>query len=345
MSPPDTLRVKDDLAKHRWCTQSDGLRLLAPPRFPGLMPTADTFCPFRRAVINDLKQTYDVSAYSTGAAMDAAMETPVTAVGLKAGAVRFAPVPEDTPAEADQPGRTHQEIVQDVLLFVNPAVSGLVLLAGTGFIAAVHYLLSASPLTFLSGQQHQAVAAISARVAPAAAAGGSSRCNSVFALVPQAGPTAQPALLHSRHPASCPPAPLCPATAAAASYLLLLDLAYNFVRSLVSRRAASAEGGAGGWVDSATARAVQERLVQAVDVACRAHDTFLSARSPVLSLKVAAALWALAMAGSYLRWVAQGHVIHQPATWLCVLCVVSLLVPQLGQVRTKGSCLDKQLAA
>lgn len=86
--------------------------------------------------------------------MDSPMETPIaTAAGPRPGGVRFASVPEDTPiAETPvSPIRSNQALLQDVLLFTNPILSGIVLLTGSVLIAGVHYLLVASPLTFLSG--------------------------------------------------------------------------------------------------------------------------------------------------------------------------------------------------
>lgn len=68
-----------------------------------------------RSAINELKQAFDVTAVgggSGGSSMDTPMaetplETPInTVVGPRAGGVRFAPVPEDTPAPP--PRRTTQ---------------------------------------------------------------------------------------------------------------------------------------------------------------------------------------------------------------------------------------------
>ncbi|GAB4823546.1 hypothetical protein N2152v2_010592 [Parachlorella kessleri] len=208
-TPPDTLLVKDDLIKHR-------------------------------SAINELKQAYDLTAIGgrMDSPLDSPMETPVaTVAGPRAGGVRFAPVPEDTPfTAADTPAparqRSSQELLQEVLLFSNPAVSGLVLLAGTALIAGVHFLLSASPLTFLS----------------------------------------------------------------ALSYLLLADVALNFLCSLVLRKWSEQ----GQWSGSTAVRALVERLASAVDLTCQAHDQFLSARDPVVTLRVACGLWLLAVVGSYL---------------------------------------------
>ena len=85
--------------------------------------------------------------------------------------------------------------------------------------------------------------------------------------------------------------------AAALSYLLLADVALNFLCSLVLRKWSEQ----GQWSGSAAARALVERLAAAVDLTCQAHDQFLSARDPVVTLRVACGLWVLVVLGSYLR--------------------------------------------
>lgn len=58
----------------------------------------------------------------------------------------------------------------------------------------------------------------------------------------------------------------------------------------------------GFWRNSSAARSVADRLASAVDAASHAHDTFLSARDPMLTLRVAGGVWVLAVLGSYLRY-------------------------------------------
>ena len=84
-------------------------------------------------------------------------------------------------------------------------------------------------------------------------------------------------------------------------YLLLADLALNFLRSLISKQWQEA----GGWAGSSWAAAVAQRAADGVAAAARVHDSYLLCRDPVVALKTGATLWALAVLGSFLRWVCQ----------------------------------------
>lgn len=82
----------------------------------------------------------------------------------------------------------------------------------------------------------------------------------------------------------------------ATCYLLLLDLASNFCKSLISKSWQESAA----WTGSPLARALADRAAGAVGAAAAAHDRFLSARDPAQALWAAAALWALALLGQYL---------------------------------------------
>lgn len=91
----------------------------------------------------------------------------------------------------------------------------------------------------------------------------------------------------------------CPcATTAATCYVLLADLALNFLRSLVSKQWQEAAG----WAASAAAAAVAQRAADGIAALARLHDAYLLCRDPVVALKTGATLWALAVLGSFLRW-------------------------------------------
>lgn len=79
-------------------------------------------------------------------------------------------------------------------------------------------------------------------------------------------------------------------------YLLLADLALNFLRSLISKQWQEA----GGWSGSAAAAAAAQRAADAAAGIARLHDSYLLCRDPVVALKTAGTLWALAVLGSYL---------------------------------------------
>lgn len=59
---------------------------------------------------------------------------------------------------------------------------------------------------------------------------------------------------------------------------------------------------AGGWAGSSWAAATAQRASDGVAALARLHDSYLLCRDPVVSLKLAAGLWGLAVLGSYLRW-------------------------------------------
>lgn len=100
--------------------------------------------------------------------------------------------------------------------------------------------------------------------------------------------------------AALPPILLPPsAPAAVLSYALLADLAVNFLRSLVSKSWQES----GGWAGSAAAAALAERAAEGVAALARLHDSYLLCRDPVVTLKVAAGLWALSILGAYMRCV------------------------------------------
>lgn len=81
----------------------------------------------------------------------------------------------------------------------------------------------------------------------------------------------------------------------AISYSLLALLGFNFVRSLFSR---SAPGGAH---KSRLLSAISSWCLAGLDAAATLHDRYLAAQDPTRSLRVGLALWALALAGRYLR--------------------------------------------
>lgn len=85
---------------------------------------------------------------------------------------------------------------------------------------------------------------------------------------------------------------------AATCYVLLADLALNFLRSLISKQWQEAAG----WAGSATAAALAQRAADGVAVLARLHDSYLLCRDPMVALKTGAALWGLAVLGSHLRW-------------------------------------------
>ncbi|KAL4435169.1 hypothetical protein ABPG77_001851 [Micractinium sp. CCAP 211/92] len=82
----------------------------------------------------------------------------------------------------------------------------------------------------------------------------------------------------------------------ATCYVLLADLALNFLRSLVSKQWQEAAG----WAASAAAAAVAQRAADGVAALARLHDAYLLCRDPVVALKTGATLWALAVLGSFL---------------------------------------------
>lgn len=219
----------------------------------------------------------------------------------RAGAVAFA-VP-DTPVEGEP--RTASEVVSDVLLYHNPPLTYLVAAAGVLALAAAWFALrGAHGLTVLTGRGRGPGGELSWQGCwgPQGAA---QRC---------APHKLGVSLL--RRPTDCsrscprlrPPSrvglPACAPTAfpctpdAATCYVLLADLALNFLRSLISKQWQEAAG----WAGSDAAAAVAQRAADGVAALARLHDAYLLCRNPVVALKTGATLWALAVLGSYLRW-------------------------------------------
>ena len=322
-TPPDTVVVKQQLLKQRWegrGTLSAG-GAAGQPLFQAASGQAPIHASCSRSAISEAQQQLDLDAYAGHP-----LETPMAQVqGAKRGAgagVAFVGVP-DSPAPASRSGG---QVVADVLLYTNPPLTYVVAGAGVVLLAAVFYCLrGAHNLTFLTGEAAAAAAA-------AARSGCQQLSGAAALLVPLLLPerralyflsdSANAASLRPGRPchrASPPrttaphqwsPPPSSPAPAVL-SYVLLADIALNFLRSLISKQWLEA----GSWAGSAWAAALAERAAAGIAALARLHDSFLLCKDPVVTLKVAGGLWGLAILGQYLRWVGGRWWVLGPGAW------------------------------
>lgn len=86
---------------------------------------------------------------------------------------------------------------------------------------------------------------------------------------------------------------------AAFSYCVLIDLGLNTLRGMVSPQWQDKAA----WASSRLIRGAAEAAKAAVLSAANAHDRFLAARDPVLTLRIAAAFSALSVLSSIFRSV------------------------------------------
>lgn len=166
--------------------------------------------------------------------------------------------------------------ILEIITYTNPALSYLVVLSGIVCLSAARYLTSpSSDWTVLSGRSpHQPSGMVLASPSHTTLAAVCYILLSDMALL-NASPS---------H-----------ATLAAVCYILLGDMAFNFFRSVLTPGSSVGTWRGSGltdWVVSLTAHA----MAAAADI----HDRYLTLQDPVLSLKVAGGLWAVAILGRYL---------------------------------------------
>ena len=236
----------------------------------------------------------------------------------------------------------HWQQIKDVLRWRNPAVSALLFLIGTFCALAGEFVLrgdhSVTPLKGVPPTQHALHLSMLGIIV-------AYTCVSITGFKPEPC-CAHPHTITSRsscngraQPTLQMTLPLCP-LCAVVSMLCLGDLALNFMRSMVSSSWLERAAWAASDLIRSTAEGAKEvptiphhvqpalqyrhagvllagilattscLYVQAVHKLALWHDDFLSARNPVLTLRVAAALSAASILGSYFRHMLMRQVVH-----------------------------------